>query len=196
MNDAVTTEWPGHADEALLAECHRVVAAVVGLGGAVGWLDVPDRSDVDAWLLGVVDRVAAGTAGLLVVRAAGRVEGLGTWVANPPGTKAVVTDLQRIMVHPDARGLGLGRILVDLLTGAALGAGAEVVTLAVRGNNHGAVALYEACGFRIWGVLPGGVAVGDERYDDVRMYRAAPLPDHLVRHGSNPTGLGSSAVRS
>ena len=195
MSEPVTTECPSHADEALLAECHRVVTTVVGLGGAVGWLSVPDRSEVDAWLDGVLARAAAGTAGLLVVRVAGRVEALGTWLANPPGTLAKVTELRRVMVHPDARGLGLGRVLVTSLTDAAIGAGAEVVTLGVRGNNHGALALYESCGFRIWGVLPNGVSVGDERFDDVRMFRAADLPAGVVRHGRSPDGLGSSTRR-
>ncbi len=48
-----------------------------------------------------------------------------------------VVDLTKIMVHPQARGLGLGRTVMDALIERADGYGAELLTLGVRGNNHG-----------------------------------------------------------
>ena len=106
-----------------------------------------------------------------------------------------VAELTKIMVHPDAQSLGLGRMVVDALIERADDFGAELLTLGVRGNNHGAQALYEACGFTTWGVLPNGVAVGDHRFDVVRMCRQLRLPTNAVIHGSTPGGLGGSAPR-
>ena len=106
-----------------------------------------------------------------------------------------VVELTKIMVHPSAQGSGLGRLVVEALIDRADSFGAELLTLGVRGNNHGAKALYEACGFLTWGVLPNGVAVNNHRFDVVRMYRQLRLPTNTVIHGSTAGGRGGSALR-
>ena len=97
------------------------------------------------------------------------IQALGCWRAGPAGAMAHGAELTKIMVHPNSRGRGLGRMVVNALIETADIYGAELLTLGVRGNNHGAQALYEKCGFKTWGVLPNGVAVGDDRFDVVRM---------------------------
>ncbi|WP_442934244.1 GNAT family N-acetyltransferase [Micromonospora sp. CPCC 205539] len=87
----------------------------------------------------------------------------------------------------------IGKKVVSALVGACTTAGIEVITLGVRGNNHGAISLYEACGFRTWGVLPNAVAVDDLRFDDVRMFLPLALPTGVRIHGSIAGGPGSSA---
>ena len=183
------------ADDQTVHEVHRVVSAVVELGGAVGWLSPPSRADIQRWLGEWQTATATGRAGFALCRVDGQVEALGGWRAGPPGPMGHVVDLTKIMVHPRARGLGLGRTVMDALIGRAGGYGAELLTLGVRGNNHGAQALYEACGFTVWGVLPNGVAVGDHRFDVIRMYRQLRLPADAVIHGSSAGGIGGSALR-
>ena len=183
------------ADDQTVHEVHRVVSAVVELGGAVGWLSPPSRADIQRWLGEWQTATATGRAGFALCRVDGQVEALGGWRAGPPGPMGHVVDLTKIMVHPRARGLGLGRTVMDALIGRAGGCGAELLTLGVRGNNHGAQALYEACGFTVWGVLPNGVAVGDHRFDVIRMYRQLRLPADAVIHGSSDGGIGGSALR-
>ena len=56
------------------------------------------------------------------------------------------------------------------LIASAAAAGIETLVLGVRGNNHLAIQLYEELGFVEWGRLPDVIEVGDERFDDVRMY--------------------------
>ena len=182
-------------DDQTVHEVHRVVSAVVELGGAVGWLSPPSRADIQRWLGEWQTATATGRAGFALCRVDGQVEALGGWRAGPPGPMGHVVDLTKIMVHPRARGLGLGRTVMDALIGRAGGYGAELLTLGVRGNNHGAQALYEACGFTVWGVLPNGVAVGDHRFDVIRMYRQLRLPADAVIHGSSDGGIGGSALR-
>lgn len=46
-----------------------------------------------------------------------------------------------------------------------------------------------------WGRLPDVIEVGDERFDEVRMYLKLSSPAHLVLRGSSGRGPGSSPRR-
>ena len=190
-----SVQWLDRVDDPTVREVHRVVSAVVELGGAVGWLEVPDPVAIGTWLQEWHTAATTGRAGFALCRVDGRVEALGGWRAGPPGPMGHVVRLAKIMVHPDARGLGLGRLVVESLIEQAEGSGAELLTLGVRGNNHGARALYETCGFITYGALPNGVAVGNDRFDAVSMYRPLHLPAGSVIHGSTAGGVGGSDLR-
>lgn len=180
------------ADEPLRAEVHRVVAAVVEVGGAVGWLAVPDRAEVDAWLDDQLARVARGDGGLCVVRDAGRVEALGLWRRFGDAVVRQNAEIRKVMTHPDARGRGLGRTVVTALTEDARAAGVEVLVLDARGNNHGAHALYESLGWTRCGAIPDFIAVGDERWDRVFFALRLATPEGVRLHGSSRVGPGAS----
>ncbi len=96
------------------------------------------------------------------------------------------------MAHPGSRGLGLGRVVTEALIDDATKAGIESVQLGVRGNNHLAVELYRSLGFEIWGTLPNVIAVGEERFDDVRMHRTLARPAGVRLRGSDADGPGGS----
>jgi ribosomal protein S18 acetylase RimI-like enzyme len=67
-----------------------------------------------------------------------------------------------MMVRPDQRGRGIGRLLVDAcIAEARLGVGVEMLTLTVTASNAGAVRLYERAGFVRYGSLPHAIKVGD-----------------------------------
>lgn len=53
-----------------------------------------------------------------------------------------------IAVHPDFRGRGLGRLLMDVLIDYARARGAETMMLEVRPSNYVALSLYKSLGFR------------------------------------------------
>lgn len=57
-------------------------------------------------------------------------------------------ELMRIAVHPELRGRGLSRKLMDQLEETAREKGAEALTLEVRKSNRTAVELYKSYGFR------------------------------------------------
>jgi ribosomal protein S18 acetylase RimI-like enzyme len=176
---------------------HRVVEAVMREGGAVGWVGVPDRADTAQWLAAIAAEVAAGRTRMALLGVGGRLEALGRWTRYAKETVAVNADVLQVMVHPDARGLGLARRLVGELVADARAHRVETVTLDVRGNNHAAMALYESLGFQVYGRLPDFVAVGDERWDRVLYRLDLRTPDWPVRrHGARPVGPGASTVRS
>ncbi len=56
-------------------------------------------------------------------------------------------ELMRIAVHPDLRGRGYARILMDTLVRSARERGVSVITLEVRNSNQSARNLYKSYGF-------------------------------------------------
>lgn len=161
-----STLWLEDLDVAVGDAIHRVIAAVVDQGGAVGWLRSPTREETLGWLRGWHDEASTGRAGLVLGLLGDRIQALGGWRAGPEGPTGHVVELTKIMVHPDARGSGLGRLVV------------------------------QALGFKVWGVLPNGVAVDRYRFDDVRTYRQLALPSDAVVHRSAHGGIGDSARRT
>lgn len=187
--------WPDSADEPLRAAVHRVFHAVVEAGGAVGYHSPPSRAEINAWLDSVLADVAAGNGALVLARVDGVVEAMGTWRRETSPVFMYSADVGKVMAHPSARGLGLGRRVVSALVENARAADLELLTLGVRGNNHGTIQLYEELGFREWGRLPNRIVVGDERWDDVKMMLPLGFRPGARLHGSAPGGLGSSPPR-
>lgn len=187
--------FPLVADDATYYAVHRVVTAVVALGGAVGWLHVPDEEETAAFVDEHLARARAGDGALALVSVDGRVEALGTWRRYPDAVIRQNADIRKVMTHPDARGRGLGRTVVTALTEHARAAGIEVLTLDARGNNHAAHALYESLGWERCGRLPDFIAVGAERWDRVLYALRLRTPDGVVLHGAEPVGPGASTRR-
>ena len=191
----MTVELLRAATPGLHAEAHRVIAAVVALGGAVGWLSVPDEAETAAFLDEQLALAARGDGAVAVVRVDGRVEALGVWNRYAAAVVRQNAEIRKVMVHPDARGRGLGRVVVEALTADALDAGIEVLVLDARGNNHGAHALYESLGFARCGSIPDFIAVGHERWDRVFFAKRLNTPPGTVLHGVSPLGPGASVRR-
>jgi ribosomal protein S18 acetylase RimI-like enzyme len=178
-----------------LSAVHRIFHAVVELGGAVGYVQPPSRAQIDPWVEQALAAVATGDAALALVQVDGTAEAMGLWRRASSAVFAHSAVLEKIMAHPAARGLGLGERVVSALIDSARDAGIETLTLGVRGNNHGAIELYERLGFREWGRVPNSIEVGMERFDDVRMYIDLGRAPGVVLRGSGPGGPGSSPGR-
>jgi ribosomal protein S18 acetylase RimI-like enzyme len=186
----------GRADEAELAQTAALIAAAVGRREALGLAGRLTAQEYLAGLDRLLDAASAGDAGLgAVIDSHGTVLGTAQWTRSAYRTRRVLAELDRVCVAPAARGLGVGRMLVELLTADAVEHGIEVLGLEVRGNNHGAIALYEHCGFRRSGLIPNAVAEDDDRYDVVLMHRELDRPAGARLVGSQPVGIGASARR-
>ncbi|MFZ6751810.1 GNAT family N-acetyltransferase [Undibacterium sp. Dicai25W] len=60
------------------------------------------------------------------------------------------THLGRIIVNPDQRGLGIGKILCEqLITAASEATGTPIISLRVYRDNHTAYQLYQRLGFEV-----------------------------------------------
>jgi ribosomal protein S18 acetylase RimI-like enzyme len=144
----------------------------------------------------VLVAVRSSDSALVVGLVGGTVQATGLWRRGGERLFAHCAAVEKVMAHPDARGLGLGRMIVTALIDDARAAGIETLDLSVRGNNHGAIELYEQLGFTEWGRRPNVVEVGHERYDEVRMSQRLGQAPHVILRGSPPDGPGCSPRRS
>ncbi|TQS41481.1 GNAT family N-acetyltransferase [Cryptosporangium phraense] len=158
----------GALDERTAANLYSVVVGIVLGGGAIGWASPPTRAEFDEWLAEVVGAVRDGEAvAVLAGGVGGAVAGFGYWRRYARPTLRVNADVEKVFVAAADQGQGIGERLVSLLVESARQAGIETLTLDARGDNVGAVRLYERLGFTRYGHLPAFVAVGPYRYDQV-----------------------------
>lgn len=171
----------------------RLVQEVMGEGAALGWSGVPGDAEAVQWWEELLAQVAAGTAAVSAAYDGRDLVGLGEWRRYTLAPQAQNADLEKVFVARRCRGSGAGRLLMEHLIAQARAAGVEVLTLQCRGNNHGAIRLYERLGFHEYGRIPDFVGSGRHRWDKVVM--ALDLrtgAEDLDRHGSDPVGEGSS----
>jgi GNAT superfamily N-acetyltransferase len=187
------TSPPNPTDELSVA-VHWIIHGVTSLGGAVGWLEPPSREQTDAWLHPLLDEVARGDAALCIAAADSVPAALGCWRRDPGVIFEHRAQITKVMAHPDARGLGLGELIVSSLMADARASGIETLRLSARGNNHLAIELYERLGFTAWGRLPDSIEVGDLRFDDVHLYVQFERPATVWLLGSSPEGPGSAVA--
>jgi ribosomal protein S18 acetylase RimI-like enzyme len=192
----IELRWLSEAPDHLRAEIHTVVHDVVAAGGAVGYHEPPTRERVDVWLDGVLKQARDNDAAFVTAQVDGVVRAVGLWRRGSTAVFGHRAEIQQIMAHPRARGLGLGKLVVQALVDHAREAGIEIVMLGTRGNNHGAIELYESLGFRECGRMPNAIAVDNERWDDVWMFLPLGYPEGTILNGSSAGGLGSSPRRS
>lgn len=158
----------GPVDESTAADLYQVVVDVVAGGGAIGWPEPPSRPAFDRWLNDVIGAVmAAQAAAMLCLDPRAGVLGFGYWRRYPRPTLRHNADMEKVFVAPAARGGGIGRRLIEDLLTSARAAGVETITLDARGDNVGAIRLYESFGFAEYGRLLNFVAFGPHRYDQI-----------------------------
>lgn len=165
-------------------------------GEALGLSRTITRRQYDDYLERLMRDADRGEAGLAAARSAdGTVVGTAQWTRSAYSTRKILGELDRLAVVPESRGHGVGRALIDAIAADARAAAVELLVLEVRGNNHGALALYERNGFRYAGTLPNAVIAGSARHDVVLMARelARPPGTDLLCH--LPAGEGASLPR-
>lgn len=190
-----SVEWLREATGALRSEVHAVVCDVVAAHGAVGWLHLPDADETGEWLERELAVVREGFAHFALARIDGEPCGLGALSIQRAPVLARNGEVRKLMTRPATRGRGVATAILMALEGRARDLGLENLTLDVRGNNHGAMALYESLGWRRCGVVPDFIAVGDARFDQVNYVRALHRPAGILLHGQAAEGPGASSRR-
>ena len=128
----------------------------------------------------------AGTGEVLVAEHGGRVVGTVTYYPDAGdqgfGWPAGWAGLRALGVEPRARGLGIGRALLEACLERALAAGAPVICLHTAEFMTAAVAIYEAAGFRRDPAndfdAAGRLALGGVRPVPILAYRLDLAPHH------------------
>jgi len=145
---------------------------VTNAGGAVGFTSPADVSAVASTLDAALDRVAAGTDLLGILRRNGTAVGMGFLVDGSSALRRHWRTVLRLMVRPELQGQGAGRLLLEGLHRTAAGLGLEQLTLTTRGGT-GVERFYERFGYTIVGRHPGAIrlAPGDDRDELTLIFR-------------------------
>lgn len=186
-----------------LRQLHGLVTTMVEQGAALGWVEPPSERDLRELVADLIQAGEMDNACLVVAETLttadeqSQVVGFAYWNRREGETEEPHADIAKVAVSSEARGGGIGRRMVEELISYGRKVGVEILTLDVRGNNHGAMHLYERLGFREYGRIEDFVAVDNERWDNV--YFSLDLreadEDDLVRHGDAPRGPGASRRR-
>jgi GNAT superfamily N-acetyltransferase len=145
---------------------------VTNAGGAVGFAAPADVSAVASTLDAALDRVAAGTDLLGILRQNGNAVGMGFLVDGGSPLRRHWRTVLRLMVRPELQGRGAGRLLLEGLHRTAAGLGLEQLMLTTRGGT-GVEGFYERFGYSIVGRHPGAIrlAPGDDRDELMLIFR-------------------------
>jgi ribosomal-protein-alanine N-acetyltransferase len=90
------------------------------------------------------------------------LQNLGFLLCREAGGEA---EILTVAVAPEARGRGLGRLLMEAAAARTVALGGHALFLEVAADNAPALALYGKCGFRTVGLRPGYYARGPVRVD-------------------------------
>jgi GNAT superfamily N-acetyltransferase len=141
-------------------ELADLLADTVNGGASVGFLAPFDRAEALAWWAERAAEVAAGRLAVWAASDGDRV--LGTMSLAFPGkaNSRHRAELVKLMVHPDARGRGLGRGLLATAEDAAAAAGVTLLHLDTETGSP-AEQLYRSAGWTAIGAIPDYAASPD-----------------------------------
>ncbi len=156
----------------LLDLCEATDAAILD-GGGFGFVSPPERSWLERYWRGVL-LVPERT--LFVARREGAICGSVQMVAPPRNNEAQksIVAVQHLFVAPWARGLGVGRLLMEAVEAAARRRRFRVINLDVRETQTQAMAMYEALDYRRWGVHPKYAHVRGAWVPGIYFYKDLP----------------------
>lgn len=92
-------------------------------------------------------------------------------VRHALASSAHVGLIRGLAVHPDARGQGIGRKVLDAALDHARDRGFERVVLNMLATNTGAFALYRSAGFQVAGLVPEHFVIDGTKVDDLLLIR-------------------------
>ena len=131
------------------AQLVELLIAVVDDGASIGFLPPLGRDEAERYWAGVLSRNVI----LLVAEEDGRIVGTAQLHLEPRANGCHRAEVAKLMVHPSARGRGLGRALMREVEAVA---GRESRTLLVLDTREGdpSNALYRSLGYTVAGTIP------------------------------------------
>jgi len=158
--------------ESAIRRFAEVLCACVATGASVSFLDpLPIEQARAFWKRRAAD-VARGTRVLIGAWLDGALVGTVTLDFDLPQNQPHRAELQKMLVHPDARRRGVGRALIAAGEAETLKAGRRLVTFDSDAAGLGPP-LYRAAGYQEAGIIPGYALFADGRpCDTIFFYKA------------------------
>lgn len=137
-----------------LAELLRVLIDSVAAGASISFMaPLPQGEAADFWLDGVRPELAARRRVLFCAEHEGRIVGTVQLITTLPPNQPHRCEVAKLIVHPDARRLGIGRALMMRAIERAATEGKTLMTLDTATGDK-AQRLYASLGFELAGVIP------------------------------------------
>lgn len=144
---------PLASEPATLRRLAEIMVETVAGGGSIHFMHPTSLEDAGGYW---AKALAAGDAGERVVLGAfvdGRLEGTVTLFLDTPPNQPFRAEVWKLMVAPNARGLGLGRALMEAVEQEAVARGRTLLNLDTA-TEGGAAGLYESLGWQYGGTIP------------------------------------------
>ena len=157
--------------ESVLPDLVQIFRDVVNGGVPLGFLAPITLQTAHQYWLSVVPELEAGTRILLVAQNDGGVLGSGQLALAQRPNSQHRAELQKLFVARAARGMGIGKLLMQALEDVALEHGRTLIQLNTRVGLD-AVGFYKRLGYREVGVIPGWTKDAEgRRYDHIEFYK-------------------------
>lgn len=144
------TEAETHA---ALPELSALFSATVRDGASMGYMLPFPPEEAELFWRGVADAVGRDEIVLIVAVEDGRIVGSVQLGIKMPPNQPHRADLKKLMVHPDARGRGLSRLLMDAAEQAAIAHRRDLLVLDTA-TGEPAGKIYERLGWTRAGTVP------------------------------------------
>ncbi|MCF3932658.1 GNAT family N-acetyltransferase [Acuticoccus sp. M5D2P5] len=145
----------GEAIRAEIDALSALLADVVAAGASINFVLPFTPADAERfWRDKVLPRVESGGITMLVARHEGWIVGSVQLVHDTPPNQPHRADIAKLMVHPDARRMGIAKRLMVEAERRAAPLGRTLITLDTR-TGDAAEPLYTALGYQTVGVIPG-----------------------------------------
>ncbi|MCI0756579.1 GNAT family N-acetyltransferase [Teichococcus vastitatis] len=138
---------------AALPELAALLRACVDNGASIGFLPPLAEAEALAFWQGLCPAIAEGSRRLLVARRDGRILGTGSLCPAGLPNGRHRAEISKLMVHPAARRLGLGRALMRALEALAAREGRWLLVLDTLTGDAGET-LYRGLGWQEAGQVP------------------------------------------
>ena len=125
-------------------------------------IDISHPKVVDGWMRSI----GSGRTTTIVAEENGRLLGMGTLVRSET-TWARHLGNMRLLVSPDARGIGLGSVLANEVFTQAQAIGLQKIVAQMASGERGAIAVFEKLGFRAEALLTDYVMDRNGRTHDL-----------------------------
>lgn len=148
-------------------------------GASIGFhAPVPD-AEAEAYWRVVDESVSRGETLILVAHVGDKVIGTVQLAPSPKANASHRAEVQKLMVHPDARGIGIGRNLMIALEKLALENGRALLILDTLTGDI-AEGLYTKLGYTRVGTVPHYTIEADGSHGDTTFFYK-----HLIQHSKS-----------
>lgn len=153
----------------VLADLNVILADCVEGGASVGFMAPFAPADAEPFWRSVAAAVGRGEVLLFVAEVEGRVVGTVQIGFALKPNQPHRADLMKLLVHRDARGRGLSKLLMQAAETEAARRGRSLLVLDTA-TGEPAEALYEKLGWQRSGVIPDYALFPDGRYCDTTVF--------------------------